>query len=347
VHVWERERERERRPFPDGSRPAKLAAVLGAVARRVGLLRRESIELLHLNNSPYLGYDDWLPAGRFARAACLANAVGKPYEVPPPGLRRRLVTGYDRIVSISSHITTQLEAGGFPRARLRTIVPGIDVADFAARVKREPSAVRRELGVEEGEVLALMVGNLRSWKGQDRVLEALRRLPPARVERLKLAFAGAARPEDADYVGTLEQTLRESGLARRVAFLGARKDVPDLVNAADLVLHASVFPEPFGLVVVEGLALGKPVLAARRGGPIEILGDEVGFLHDPDDPSELAAILARLIEQPELRAAAAKPARARAAEFDARRGAERVQDLYDEVLAERRGARGSSPVGGR
>ncbi len=333
VHVWEAERARERRPFPGGRRPAKLMASFGAIARRARLLRRERIDLVHLNNSPFLGYDDWLPAARLLRIPCITWAVGEPYALPAETLRRRMVADWDRVVAISEHIAAQLRAGGFPEERLHTIVSGIDVAEFTARVKRDRAAVRGELGVGDDEVLVLMVGNLRAWKGQACVVEALRLLAPAVGARVRLAFAGAARPEDADYVAGLEAAVEKDGLAGRVAFLGPRRDVPDLMNAADVAVHASTFPEPFGLVLVEALALGKPLVAARRGGPLEILRGGTGFLHDPERPAELAAILTHLVQDPKLRQDVSERARARAAELDTRRSAPRVQDLYDEVLA--------------
>ena len=340
VHVWEAERERERRPFRGGSRPAQLAALLGAVVRRVRLLHAERIALVHLNNSPALGFDDWLPAARLVGAACVANAVGQPYAPPEERLRRRLMTGYDAFLAVSDHVAAQMRGGGFPEERLHTIPPGIDGAGFRSRAQREPAAVRRELGIEAGQVLAMMVGNMREWKGHAQVIEALRRLPPELDARLVVAFAGAVRPEDEAYVAGLKRAAKEAGLEGCVKFLGRRSDAPDLVGAADLVLHASTFPEPFGLVVVEGLALGKPVVAARRGGPVEILGEETGFLHDPDDPDELAGILARLVREPALRAAAARNARARADALDTRENARRTQEVYDAVLARARGLRG-------
>ncbi|HEX2780587.1 MAG TPA: glycosyltransferase, partial [Gemmatimonadaceae bacterium] len=182
-------------------------------------------------------------------------------------------------------------------------------------------------------LLALMVGNIRHWKGQDIVLSAVARLAPAVRGQVHVAFAGAASPADASYVASLEATVREAGIGAQISFLGARTDVPDLMNAADVVIHASRVPEPFGIVVVEGLALGKPVLATHFGGPLEVLTPESGRLYDPDRPAELAALLMTLLGDPALRRRLASGAKERAAHFDATETTRAIEALYGELLA--------------
>ena len=91
------------------------------------------------------------------------------------------------------------------------------------------------------------------------------------------------------------------GLTGQVHLLGSRDDVPALMNAADAIVHASVQPEPFGLVVVEAMALGKPVVASNLGGPSETVTPGTGLLFDPDDPAALAHQLQAVLDQPSLR----------------------------------------------
>src|SRR6202008_2861114 len=117
-------------------------------------------------------------------------------------------------------------------------------------------------------------------------------------------------------------------LEGQVAFLGVRSDVPDLFNAADFALHASVRPEPFGLVVVEALALGKPVVAANTGGPAEIVSPESGITFHSHEPGNLAAILTALIRNPEQRQTLAAGARQRAEQFTVLRYMLGVEHAY-------------------
>jgi len=121
-----------------------------------------------------------------------------------------------------------------------------------------------------------------------------------------------------------------------VRFLGERADVPDLMNAADIVLHASTVPEPFGLVIVEAMALGKPVIAASAGGPTEILTPRLGLMFDTDRPEELAQHLTQLADDPGFRELLGARARERAREFSVTPMVRATEDLYAELLGERR-----------
>jgi glycosyltransferase involved in cell wall biosynthesis len=117
-----------------------------------------------------------------------------------------------------------------------------------------------------------------------------------------------------------------------VAFLGERSDVPDLTNAADLVLHAATKPEPFGLVLLEAMALGKPLVAANLGGPVEIVTPESGMLFDPGVPAELARILEQLVTDADLRRRLSDGALLRVQDFSLDQTVAGVQAVYAELL---------------
>jgi glycosyltransferase involved in cell wall biosynthesis len=118
------------------------------------------------------------------------------------------------------------------------------------------------------------------------------------------------------------------------------------MRAADAVLHASIRPEPFGLVVVEAMALGRAVVASRLGGPSEIVSEGTGLLFDPSRPEELSFLLAQLHEQPALRARLGAAGRERARTFDVSRTVEGVERCYSELLglAQPGGAPGRPPA---
>jgi glycosyltransferase involved in cell wall biosynthesis len=340
VHVWKRERELEREPHRSGGKLAKLGAVVGAVQRRVRLLREERIDLVHLNNTPYLGFDDWLPAARWLSLPCITTVMGRPYHLPHERVRRWLTLRFDRLIAISDNVLDSLRAGGFPEAMLTKVALGTDLEAFKGRVRVPAERVRESLGVPPERMLVVMVGNLRQWKGHHVVVSALEQMEPELRQRLHVAFVGAARPEDEAYLAELRARLERAGATRDVSWLGGRLDVPDLVGAADVALHASTFPEPFGLVLVEAMALGKPLVAARRGGPVEVVTPETGILFDPDHPSELVAAFERLLDQPELRKAMGSAAVQRAQLYTARRMTDGMQRVWEELLA----AKGARPA---
>ena len=101
--------------------------------------------------------------------------------------------------------------------------------------------------------------------------------------------------EDRWYAQRLHSQAEEPALAGRIHFAGFQADTMPYFDMADVVVHASVFPEPFGRVIVEGMLAGKPVIAARAGGAAEIVKhEETGLLVAPGDARELAAALLRL-----------------------------------------------------
>lgn len=337
VHLWDDVRREEQAVQAASRLPGKAAGALAAIWRRARFLRARGISLLHLNNSPIYGYLDWLPAARLVRIPAITHVMGKHVPVGHQA-KEWLARRFDRIIPVSRFIADQFVAEGYDADRMRLIHLGILVDEFRARVRTPAESVRQALGVRPGMVLVVMIGNLREWKGQHVLLEALVHVPAQARDRLHVALAGAATARDQGYADRLRALAAAPPLATMpVQFLGAREDVPDLVNAADIVVHASIEPEPFGLVVTEGMALGRPVIASHFGGPAEILTPETGFVFDPAQPTALAAILARLALDPALRAEVGRAAATRVHEFDTRRLAQRIAAVYDELMPRQAG----------
>src|SRR4029079_12019160 len=107
-----------------------------------------------------------------------------------------------------------------------------------------------------------------------------------------------------EFLAGLERRVAELGLSERLAFTGFRKDVPRLMAACDFVCHTTRVAEPFGMVLIEAMALERPVIATRGGGPSEIIdSDASGVLVPPDDAPALATAMLALAETPEHRRA--------------------------------------------
>ena len=329
--IWEAERERERPPARPLRRLKQAVRLWQAIRRRIRLLRSERIDLVHMNNAPAIGYHDWLPAAKLSRIPILSHA--RLQFRTPRYVWRRLSRSFDHVVAISREIERFSLGQGIPPARLTQIYDGIDVAELCASVQRTPEEVRGEFGVNADGILVAMVGHLRPWKGQDVALDAVRRLDPSLRERLKLVFVGGVGRGDEPYAVTLRNTVERHGLGSVVSFAGERTDAASIMHAADIVLHASTRPEPFGLVVVEGMALGRAVVAAGSGGPAEIITPDSGVLFDPTRPDELAGVLASLMRDPEARQRLSAGARRRASDFSVRQNVAALETLYGKLLS--------------
>jgi glycosyltransferase involved in cell wall biosynthesis len=296
-------------------------------------LRRLRIDLLHLNNTPRIGNDNWLPAARSLGIPCIVSAMGNTAR-PDRLIHRWLYRRFDLYLAISSYVAGTLREQGVNPDRIELIHLGVDCNGLRKRVVRSREAVRDELGVGPDQILVLMVANIRQWKGQREVIAALRLLPEDIRARLRVCFAGATASTDATYAAELREGVLRGGLEGCVTFLGARSDVPDLYDAADIAVHASTSPEPFGLVVPEAMALGCAVIAASSGGPTEVITPGTGILCDPTRPEEYARALEQLVRDDALREAIAAAAPARAAHFSIERNIEATTRAYRRALQE-------------
>ncbi len=187
---------------------------------------------------------------------------------------------------------------------------------------------------DDGHLRIAIVGRLAPWKGQHVFLEAFARAFPDGDARA--VVVGGALFGEHDYAERLHADARRLGIAERTTFTGHVDEIDEVLSGVDVLVHASVTPEPFGQVVVEGMAAGVAVIAAAAGGPAEVVDHGVdGLLHEPGDVEDLAGCLRRLADDPALRERLAARGRRRAAAFRPDRVAPMVRSLYDQVLIRR------------
>jgi glycosyltransferase involved in cell wall biosynthesis len=337
VHVLAPSRAIERKAAVDGSKLLRPLHVFRAWQWRRAFLIRYGIDLVHLNNSADQGVDTWLPAAKLARIPIVTDIRGDAHGVRG-GVRRWLARWFDQMFPNSEYMARQVIQNGLRADRITVVHLGLDFDEWSGQYRRSAEQVRAELGVAPNQLLALMVGNVREWKGQDVVAEAFARVPEPCRQRWVLAFVGKVRPVDRPFLDRVIMTCEDAGFRDQVRILGFRDDVPDLMRASDVVIHASTTPEPAGRVVLEALATGTPVLAANEGGLTEFLDtrDPVGFTHSVDAPEELAALVARVTADPQLLDTMGRRAEERAREFPASQGIATVQTVYETLLRGRR-----------
>jgi glycosyltransferase involved in cell wall biosynthesis len=201
---------------------------------------------------------------------------------------------------------------------------GVDLAPYRAPFDR--AAARASLGLGEGEVALICAARLHSQKNHHGLLDAVAALPSDRPPwKLLLVGDGPERP-------ALEQRVRNSGLAGRVAFLGQRDDVANLLRASDIAVLSSE-KEGFSNVVIESLAAGLPVVATDVGGNAEAITEgENGHLALRGNMPALAQRLASLIADADARRRMGERARATAERFSLEKMIRETERLYLETL---------------
>lgn len=303
----------------------------GAVAeprRLAELLRREKIALVHLNNSIIRNHP-WMVAARMARIPCMTHERGINPSFPQRATT--LAKGLDAVICISRAVHDNFQSLGLGHLKLVTIHNGLDPAEM--KVTRDPADIRRELGLTPKGRLIGIVGNIKPWKGQEVVIEAMAQLKE-RYPDLVCLLIGDNSPDDAAYRQRIADQIREQGLDGRVVITGFRLDVANYVNALDVQVHASVNPEPFGRVLLEGMALSKPLVASGGGAVPEIVLDgQTGFLFQPGNAASLTGRLDALLADPRMAAAMGAAGRRRLeTEFSIEHNVRATEGIYRTVL---------------
>ena len=266
------------------------------------------------------------------------HTLHKPARFSRAGARYRTMNEVagrlaDRVVCLTEEARRLAEAELPRRARLEVIANGVDLAPFRPQPDFDRAAARRSLGTPDAAPLIVCAAVLRRPKGIDRLIEAmpavLRDLPAAR-----LAIVG-----DGSERAALAAQVERLGLCGAVRLTGFRRDIPDVMRAADLFVLPTL-DDALPTVVVEAMAAGLPVVASRVGGLPDMIEDgRDGILVRPGEPAALADAILRLLRDKDLAAALGAAARRRAeADFSLEGQAGHLCALYRLLIAGRGGA---------
>ncbi|HXG08792.1 MAG TPA: glycosyltransferase [Gemmataceae bacterium] len=300
------------------------------VLRLAALLRRERVDLLQPHQ--YTPFFYAITARLFyRRPAVLFTEHGRHQPDYPRRKRmianRLLLERRDRVVGVGEAVRQALIVNeGIPPGRVQVIYNGIDLSAFRNGYHDRP-AVRREMGVGEGDLVLLQVARLDYLKDHATAVRTIERVVRCRPDaRLVLVGEGPERE-------AIERLVRAKGLEAHVRLLGLRSDIGRLLAAADVFLLTSI-SEGIPLTVIEAMAAGLPVVATRVGGMTEVVEEGVTALLAPaGDDVGLAEAILRLADKPALRRRMGQLGRERAgARFSESRMHAHYQRLYQEML---------------
>lgn len=199
-------------------------------------------------------------------------------------------------------------------------------------VETESNIHEDERSFSESPVVAL-IGRIAAWKGQHVFLRAAARAL-ARFPQTRFWVIGAPLFGEHEYEQSLHELTCDLGIENAVEFLGFRDDVADLLERIDLVVHASTLGEPFGQVVVQGMAAGKPVIATNGGAlPEIVIPGETGLLVPMGDHEAMAQAIEELLADPQRAHTMGAAGRRRVQEcFTIGHTVRKAQSLYDQIL---------------
>ena len=318
--------------------PLYLWRFVCSVVWLLALMRRERVAVVHSNTLAVI------PGAIAARLLGIPHAWHIHEIITRPKFLWRLTAFLAATLStvnvvVSEPTRAHLVAGnGGNAAKTRIIDIGLDMRRFDEG-RGQGAQLRREWHVGPDEVLVGMIGRFSHWKGQDHLLEVARRVlaqaTPPSSPSIRFAFVGGTVSGQEAVLDNFVQAVAAAGLQDRVTISGYRTDIAAVLEAFDIFVLPSTLPDPMPSVVLEAMAMARPVVANAHGGStVMVAHGETGLLVDPGSPEMMAAALRLLIDQPAVRRWMGDNGRRRfASRFSLDRSVREWTALYDELLA--------------
>ena len=290
---------------------------------------RFKADLIHANNEPLCN-----------RAALL---VGKVLKIPTVCHVRgdqhgsRLMSWAYSLPShftpVSHWVSESIQSKlAIPEDKISVIYDGLELEGLDPNIDGKP--FRQQLSLGDNDFVVGLVGLLMPWKGQEIFIDAAKILS-VKIPNLKMVIVGGTPKDCIPYERMLKERVKVESLDSIVLFTGHVNDMPVVYNSLDVVVSASTSPEPLGTVVIESMALGRPLIGPNHGGAAEMMTHkETGLLFTPKNATSLADCIEFFHDNPTARKELGEAARINALQmFAVSRHVELIQDIYNKHLA--------------
>jgi len=310
----------------------------------VRVIQQNEINLLHLNTGLHHGKPGIIAAW-LTRTPCVCHVRMFDKLSHFDKVFARFV---DSFLYISRAVAESYITQGISSVKGTVVHNAVDLSEFS--IDFDVAVVRREFGWTAQEHLVGVIGRLDWWKGHEYFLEAMAEVAQ-RIPDIRGVIVGEPEntPLNREYYQKLQSLTKSLHLEDKVIFTGFRGDVPRLMSALDVVVLSSSAPEPFGRVVIEGMATGKPVVATAAGGVLDIIEDGVnGLLVPCQDSGAIAdAVLGLLSDREQARQIGLAARRRVEEKFTVQSQVAAIQRIYDALLRmpkDRRTSQGQQTV---
>lgn len=288
--------------------------------------RKYNINVVHLNNIFQL---PGVIAAKLLRVKC----VGHIRDFVSVSTSTRFIAKHvDHHIAVSTAIKNNLIDLGVEESKISLIFDSLDLDEFDKGINID--YLYSEFGISREKLLFGIFGRIVGWKGIKEFIiascEVIHKHPEA-----KAFIIGGISDGNESYLTEIKELVDRSGMSKNIIFTGYRADIPAMMKLMDVVVHASIVPEPFGMVVIEAMAMGKPVIATKAGGPMDSVVDgKTGFLVHMKDTKQMANAIVKLLENPTLAGEMGRNGRKRTEEiFCKERYANQVEEVYASLLA--------------
>jgi len=291
--------EFERQGIPVSCLDMKKAYDLRVILKLVHLFREREIDILH-THLPYTGIVGRLAAKLAGVKAIVSTEHGLMESYHP---LTRLGNALTLPLNHATIAVSQATANSILRytkirpETIRVIYNAIDIGVIKS-IQTDPELIKKSLGIDEHDLVVGNIANIRPVKGQKYLVEAARLVLEQRPE---VRFVIVGKEKTREDLRRLEELAKHLGIRDRIIFTGFRKDALQIMSVFDVFVLSSLW-EAFAIVILEAMALGKPVVSTNVGGIPEAIDEGVsGFLVPPRDPEQLALRILDILNDGALR----------------------------------------------
>ena len=280
-----------------GGRLREIFKTVRAIYNGVKFIKKNKIKLVISH-----GAHSWIFGGIISKLAGVKSIFYIAGDIKPDDFRE-LISGISLRIKPSLYVANSKFVGKSIRKFLKKNYKinhlGADEKLFEDLDEKEArKKLENEFKLSSEKIIISLIGRIQAGKGQDIAINAYKSMK--NKDKCVLLIVGEPTfDKDKEFMNYLREISKDE---ENIIFTGARTDIPLIMKGSDIILHTSRFPEPFGLVIVEGMLSRKPVIASSLGGPCEIIENgKDGFLFNPEDFKELQNLMDLLVENPDLR----------------------------------------------
>jgi len=262
------------------------------ILRIVKIAKSHKVNLIHINTAFVL---EGILAARILKVPCIVHVRG--YFRPEEKHILNVVRLISHMICVSKAVANSEYAGRTLHSKRTTIYDPVDLKLFDGNSNKRES-IRRHWNLREEDIAVGIFGRVVQWKGQLEFVRAI--LNVMKVKKNVRAFiVGDESDGPVEYFNQIKEIINNSDMKASFILTGYQEDVEAYYFAMDIVVHASIEPEPFGMVVPEGMAAKKPLIAMNAGGPPEVINPGVdGILITPGDIEGMTAAILELANDP-------------------------------------------------
>ncbi|RKY81813.1 hypothetical protein DRQ11_14990, partial [candidate division KSB1 bacterium] len=290
------------------------------------LTKRHKVAIIHCNN----GAGQWIPflAAIVSGVPCIFHQRG--IGAPDP-IINRFKRKISKIIAVSTAVKEDLIKRRFSYSQVITVWDPVDKIDINCDPNKL-SYLNSAWKIPNTAKKVMIVGRITWWKGQIQFVEAMENVMNQFSDVYGIIVGDGSDDLDG-YEQSVIKRINQSKHRNRFILTGYQRNVEDYYCWADIVVHASIIPEPFGLVILEAMAAGKPVIATDAGGPRDIIRNGIdGILVPPDDIQSLSNAIKLLLKDKSLRTRLGQAAKKRVQIFSSEKHANTIYKIYRSIL---------------